>query len=129
MSTLTGYDASRIAPVQFTGNPEDWTRWKRRFLIQMAELNLSDALTTDVSEDKSAKAYRVLFLSCGEQAADILDSRCPNPNAKQAWDTLRSFYETSDESSIAKLHQQFHGCVAPDDPNEMIRYINTLIDT
>ena len=81
-----GYETSRIAVQPFSGNQPEWGRWKHRFLIAAQEAGIYEALTGSTQDKKlRAKAYRILFLSCTDQAADLLYSRVTDNDGHTAW--------------------------------------------
>ena len=129
-STLTGYEPnSRMSIPIFSGRLEDWPRWKRTFLLYLEELGLEDAINNEHAETKKkAKTFRILFLSCGEDASNLIHTRIPDSDGPAAWKLLTTFYERNTADQIAQLHQDLFTLAPPQDNADIHRYINKVIE-
>src|SRR5258708_33846932 len=102
---------------KFSGQTEDYPRWKRDFTNSMVIKELGHIVLSkkdpkpdnDETEEvkrnygrQNAKFYAYLCLSLDEKNAELIDSKCDN-DGYFTWTTLRGLYERKDLLRMANL--------------------------
>jgi hypothetical protein len=131
MSSFTGYESSqRLHSLPFSGQRDDWLRWKRKFLVYMDELGLDKVVDGHDTDPKNqAKVFRLLFLCCQGTAEELLHTLVDSNKGYDAWITLLKHYEQPGPLQVAALHQKLFSFQPPREPGDVASFINNVLHT